>query len=368
MKVLLCWLSLLGSLLVSPLAAEERVNFYAWGGSDAVNRYLEWASAELAEQHGIRLQHVKVADISEAVALILATEDSTPIDLLWVNGENFHILKQQNKLLGDLPQKVANSALIRRDLQWQYDFGVAVDGYELPWGMAQFQLLLAAEVGAEQTDDNAQQQVSPAALLALAQRYPGRLSYPKPPSFHGTSWLKTLAYHLSEQPQLLQQAPATVEVEQVLAPLWAYLDQLHPYLWRAGDEFPTSAERQRLLFNQGVLLNSVSFNPSEVPALQQQGKLRPDAQAASLGAAALSNFHYLAIPAQSERQQAALKVINFFLSPEAQSQKAALDVWGDPPVVETADAATAVIFPAHPEPHVAWTELLEAQWLARYQR
>ncbi|MFC0444916.1 ABC transporter substrate-binding protein [Pseudidiomarina halophila] len=347
---------------------QEVVYFYAWGGSESVNAYLRWVQQQLAAEEGIRLQHVKVADIGEAVALLLAerTPAASKIDLLWINGENFQVLKEADKLLTGLPAKVPNTSLLRDDLNWQTDFGVAVDGQELPWGIAQFQLVVR---DALLTDIGADSMLTTKQFLQLAKNFPGRLSYPKPPSFHGTSWLKALAYELVDQPQLLQRDPKTVSIEQVLAPLWRYLDQLHPHLWRQGREFPGSAAQQRQWLNHGTLDNAVTFNPNEIPALQQQLRLTPAARAVSLGTTALTNFHYLAIPRASAQHPAALKVINFLLSEKAQQRKAALDGWGDPMVIKPSTATTDVtLFPSHPEPHVQWTAVLEQAWLQRYQR
>lgn len=346
----------------------SEVRFYAWAGSAEVNAYIQWAKHELAKDYAIDLKHIKVADISEAVTLLLAdaAEQSSAVDLLWINGENFAALKQASKLLGDLPAKVPNSRLLRDDLAWQIDFGTAVEGYELPWGIAQLQLIVRASHLTQ-----GQTILSPQALLDLAKAHPERFSYPKPPSFHGTSWLKALAYQLAEQPEMLTLPATESRTAAVLAPLWRYLDQLHPYLWQQGQEFPISAGRQRQLYNQGVLDNSITFNPNEVKALQLQYKLAADARSVSLGERALTNFHYLAIPATSPRKEAALNVINFLLSARAQAEKARPDGWADPSVVrlEGDDSeAQAPLVASHPEPHVSWNAVLEREWLARYQR
>lgn len=346
----------------------SEVRFYAWAGSAEVNAYIQWAKHELAKDYAIDLKHIKVADISEAVTLLLAdaAEQTSAVDLLWINGENFAALKQANKLLGDLPAKVPNSRLLRDDLAWQIDFGTPVEGFELPWGIAQLQLIIR-----ESHLKQRQAIVTPKALLDLAKSHPERFSYPKPPSFHGTSWLKALAYQLAEQPEVLALPATEARAASVLAPLWRYLDQLHPYLWQQGQEFPISAGRQRQLYNQGVLDNSITFNPNEVKALQLQYKLAGDARSASLGERALTNFHYLAIPATSPRKVAALEVINFLLSAQAQAEKARADGWADPSVVrlEGEDSeAQATLVASHPEPHVSWNTVLEREWLARYQR
>ncbi|WP_258240398.1 ABC transporter substrate-binding protein [Pseudidiomarina homiensis] len=373
-KLLAALLSIvLATLMSSTVSAQDRsqptsVRFYAWAGSAEVNAYIQWASRELAESHAITLQHVKVADISEAVALVLANSagESDAVDLLWINGENFAALKDADRLVGGLEDKVPNSRLIRRDLDWHVDFGTAVEGFELPWGIAQLQLIMHTKHVAP-----AQTVVTPQALLELAKRSPGRFSYPKPPSFHGTSWLKALAFQLTDDPAMLTQPAEPATIDTVLKPLWGYLDRLHPYLWHQGTEFPISAGRQRQLFNQGVLDNSVTFNPNEVRALQLQNKLAPDARSLSIGERALTNFHYLAIPRASRQQQAALEVINFLLSRRAQAHKADPQGWADPSVIrlpqrdlESPDPLVA----SHPEPHVSWNAVLEQQWLSRYQR
>jgi putative thiamine transport system substrate-binding protein len=43
-------------------ARGQTVWFNAWGGSDRVNAYLQWAAGELQQRQGIKLEHVKLAD------------------------------------------------------------------------------------------------------------------------------------------------------------------------------------------------------------------------------------------------------------------------------------------------------------------
>jgi putative thiamine transport system substrate-binding protein len=78
-------------------AEGKSVYFYAWGGSKPVNDYLRWATREIASRYKIRLRHVKVADISEAVSRFKVEDGSqSAIDLLWINGENISYLKEQH--------------------------------------------------------------------------------------------------------------------------------------------------------------------------------------------------------------------------------------------------------------------------------
>ena len=53
-------------------ARGQTVYFNAWGGELTINRYLQWATDRLREDHNVELRHVKVTDIAEAVARVRA--------------------------------------------------------------------------------------------------------------------------------------------------------------------------------------------------------------------------------------------------------------------------------------------------------
>lgn len=53
------------------------------------------------------------------------------------------------------------------------------------------------------------------------------------------------------------------DFEEVTAPLWAYLDALHPHLWRSGRNFPDSGPNLRTLMSDGELSLAFSFYPTD---------------------------------------------------------------------------------------------------------
>jgi len=78
-------------------AQGQTVYFNAWGGSDRINAYLEWAGKQIKSQYGVTFNHVKIGDIAEVVGQLEAARavgrDKTGnVDLMWVNGENFAAL------------------------------------------------------------------------------------------------------------------------------------------------------------------------------------------------------------------------------------------------------------------------------------
>jgi putative thiamine transport system substrate-binding protein len=239
-------------------AKGQSVYFYAWGGSKAVNEYLRWATREIAQQYRIRLIHVKVTDPSEPVSRLKAENGrSSAIDLMWVNGENFAYLKQQDFLLGNLWSDIPNSAFLAVDkLPITVDFGEPMDGFEVPWGIGQFNLIAENLV-------YQQPQVSAKSLLHIAKHNPKKMTYPRPPEFHGTTFLKQLLVDLTDADTHLYQLVTKQSQEELLPVLWQYLDQLHPHLWQQGKAFPSSAAEQLLLYQQKTLSMAVSFNPNQ---------------------------------------------------------------------------------------------------------
>lgn len=347
-------------------ARGQTVYFYAWGGSSEVNQYLRWVADEVEEQYGIRLVHVKVADIAEAVSRILnETASSSAVDMLWLNGENFHQLKTADELLGELHIRIPAAQNIRADIPWQSDFGVPVEGLELPWGIGQFHLIVRSSALQTFIQDG---KLQPQQLLEFAQQHPQRVSYPKPPEFHGTTFLKSLLIALHDDSKLFTQPPGN-DSKVALETLWSFLDQLHPSLWRDGIDFPSGAAFQQQMLANGQLDVAVSFNPQELSVAQRQGRLPEGLERVVIGAGAVTNSHYMAIAKRTRAPQAAQVVVNFLLSTKAQLRKRDASGWGDPAVVELPeDSQQSSLLPAVAEMHIGWVELLESGWLERYQQ
>ncbi|WAG12499.1 ABC transporter substrate-binding protein [Aeromonas dhakensis] len=351
-------------------AKGQTVYFNAWGGSPEINAYLVWAGQELAREYQVKLVQVKVDDIAQSVSQLLANKQAGkrsggPIDLLWVNGENFKALKEQG-LLGDpFTHELPNMALVDGTLPVSEDFTVPVEGLEAPWGIGQLNLMVNGE------------EVSPlptsaAALLTWSKAHPGRFTYPKPPQFHGSSFLKQILLELTPDPAPLYREATDADFAKVTAPLWAWLDELHPTLWRKGKLFPTSAAETRQLLDDGELAMAISFNPQEAQSAVQNGTLPPNVVAVAMAKGALTNSHFLAIPFNANARAGAKVVANFLLSPAAQERKAEPAFWGDPSVLRadalpaTQQQAPALRFKSVAEPHPSWQLRLEAAWAERY--
>jgi putative thiamine transport system substrate-binding protein len=364
-------------------ARGQTVYFNAWGGELAINRYIGWAAEQLRAAYGVELRHVKVTDIAEAVSRIKAENAAGrrrngSVDLLWINGENFASLQRAGLLYGPWVHNAPNATLVdwRGNPTTLFDGSMATGGFEMPWGTAALTLFYDSQQVTQPPND-------PAALLQWIEAHPGRFSYPQPPAFLGSAFLKQLLLVLVEDTDRLLR-PTDDDFAQVTQPLWSWLDRAHPKMWRRGRLFPLSGPAQRDLLAVGELDWMLSFNPSEANRAIGQGDLHETIGAVHFASGALANSHFLAIPYNSSATAGARVAANFLLSPAAQARKADEQYWGDPTVldIDNLSATERQLFEALqtgaatppaaerflPEPHPSWTTRLEQAWLERYVR
>lgn len=346
----------------------QTVYFHAWGGSQEINRYLHWARKELKSRYNVTLNHVKVTDISETTTRLIAEKTAGKnsggsVDMVWINGENFKSMKDNQLLFGPFVEGLPNWQYVDKTLPVDVDFSEPTDGLEAPWGVGQLVF-----IHDEETLNNPPR--SYAEMLSYAKAFPNRLTYPRPPEFHGTSFIKSLLIELSHNDPVLQKPVTEESFKAVTQPLWAYLDEFHKVAWRGGKQFPGGTAESIQLLDDGQIDLAVTFNPNAVFSAQSSGNLAESTKAYAMDAGALSNIHFLAIPWNANANAGAQVVINFLLSPEAQSRKGDINTWGDPSVLSsqylTGTAKNTQQFKSIEEPHPSWQAALEKEWLKRY--
>jgi putative thiamine transport system substrate-binding protein len=171
------------------------------------------------------------------------------------------------------------------------------------------------------------------ALLAWAEANPGRFTYPRIPDFTGSTFLKQVLIALADDPEALYAPVAESDFAAVTAPLWEYLDALHPHLWRSGRQFPATGPELRRLMGDGELSLAFTFYPSEPAAAVADLELPESVRSYVLDEgtwATCTSWPFPSIRPQGGR----LVVANFLLSPEAQAHKQDLAVWGDRTVLD----------------------------------
>ncbi len=362
-------------------ARGQTVVFNAWGGSERINAYLAWAGEQVLRDFGIKLDHVKLTDTVEAVKRV-RTEKAAgrnadgSIDLVWINGENFLAMKREAMLWGPWAESLPSFKFV--DVEGKpttrIDFAEPVQGMEAPWGMAQ--LTFFADRAKTPNPPR-----STAALLEFAKANSGRVTYPKPPNFHGTTFVKQALMDLSVDRAALYKPFDAAAFTKVTEPLWKHLDALHPHLWRNGKQFPANSAAVRQMMADGELSLALTFNPNEAANEIAAGRLPASVSSYQFDTGTIGNTHFLAIPFNSKVKDAAQVVANFLLSPAAQARKGDIKVWGDPTVLSPAKMSPqdAALFnasrapgqvekfaPVIPEPHGSWVDPIEKEWLRRY--
>ena len=366
---------------IEKIARGQTVYFNAWAGSERINAYLQWVAAEVKATYGITMEHVKIKDTVEVVKRIRVEKSAGKLtdgsaDMVWINGENFLAMKKEALLYGPFAEQLPN-------FQWVdtkgkpttlRDFAEPTAGLEAPWGMAQLTFMADAK-RLPAPPQNIQD------LLALAKRMPGRITYPRLPNFHGTTFVKQVLLELNPEHAPFAQIVTPDGFAKATEPVWKFLDALHPYFWRAGKQFPENSTAIRQMMADGELAMALTFNPNEASNEIAAKRLSNSVVSWQFAKGTVGNTHFVAIPFNSSAKEAAQVVANFLLSPKAQANKADIEYWGDPTVLDVArlPAAQKTLFtgktmpgqvlksaPTWSEPHGSWVEPLEKAWLKRY--
>ncbi len=366
-------------------ASGQTVYFNAWGGSPAINQYIQWVGDRVEEDFGITLVHVKLTETAGAVTRILAekasgkTSDGS-VDLIWINGENFATMKSHGLLRSDdwvtgLPSMAYTDPEKLPGII--SDFGTPTDGLESPWGRAQ--LVFGYDTAYVTTPPNSAEM-----LAKWIKDNPGQFSYPKPPDFTGTSFLKQILLEVSPDRSVFAKPADQADIDVALTPLWQWLDQVHPHLWRSGKAFPANYTALVQLLGDGEIAIAMAFNPTEFSNGISQGILPDTVRSYIHDDGTLANVHFVAIPFNASAPEAAQVVADFLLSPEAQIKKADSAIWGDPTVLDLSKltASDQAAFMALPrglatlsesdlgqtiaEPHPSWVGVIEREWARRY--
>jgi putative spermidine/putrescine transport system substrate-binding protein len=306
-------------------ARGKKVRMMMWTGDPQINAYMEnWVKPRLAAEHGVELE-ISSGQGNTLVTLLMgeieARQDRSAIDLMWINGETFYQLRQIGALHGPFTDRLPNAQYIDFSNPFiSLDFQQKIEGFECPWGNVQLALIY----------DSARVPEPPRSREALAawiKANPGRFTFDS--SFTGMTFLKSLLADVGGGKSSLDGPFDEEKYRRYSAELWAWLDELKPFLWKRGETFPAGVAQLHQLFAAGEIDFSMSNNDGEVDTKILQGIFPETARAFVLDGGTIQNSHYLGIPRLSPNVPAALVAIDFLISPAAQLEKLDPRVWGD---------------------------------------
>lgn len=364
-------------------AKGQTVYWNAWGGSPTTNAFIDWAGDQIEARYGVTLEHVKLTDTADAVTRVLSEKqagqnEDGAIDMIWINGANFASMKDADLLFGPFAEQLPNWEFVDVDGKTvRTDFTVPVDGFEAPWAMAQVVFMY-------DTADIPAPLPSAATILDWAKSHPGRFTYPQPPDFLGTTFLKQMLVELLDDTTPLAQPVTDATYAKTTAPLWDYLEELTPVLWREGRTFPATGTQQIQLMNDGELDLAISFSPGAASTAIANYELPDTVRTFVLDKGTIGNASFVAIPYNSGSKAGAMVLANFLMSPEAQANAQNPDVLGygtvlnmdalsddDRALFEELELGIATLSPAElgrvqDEPHPSWMTRIAEDWQSRY--
>lgn len=368
---------------VVSMAKGGEVNWFLWGGSDNINQYVsEFVGGILKKDYDITLNRVGLSDTVEAVNIVLGEKESGvvdkgSVDMIWVNGENFRTMKQGGLAFCGYTDTLPNNELV----DWNNpsianDFGVPVDGCEVPWSKTQFAFAY----------DTARMESPPKSIpeiLAWAKANPGKFTYPAPPDFNGSVFVRHVFYYAAGGVDNLLGEFDQAKYDEAATKTWAILNELEPSLWREGKTYPASVSAMEQLYANSEVDLTFNYEPAGVGLNIENGVFPPTTQGYGLTDGTIGNTNYTIIPFNSPNKAAAMVLQNVLLSGPVQYEKALPTVWGaaaaidvsrtsadiqakfaaiekHPNVVPAADLAKTAL----PELQSSWISAIEKGWLA----
>ena len=294
-------------------AEGQTVRWWMYGGDARINAYVEEHVVPAAARQGVTLERVPIDDTASAVQRVLAERDAGrdtggAVDLIWINGENFALGKEAGLWRRDWAGELPNAALLAPGVD--RDFGVPVEGQESPWSRAS--LVFAAD--STRVPDPPR---TVAGLLAYARAHPGRVTYPAPPDFTGSAFVRLLVQGLGEDEA------------------FAALSDLRPLMYKGGSSLPASEAELTRLLGDGQVDIAMSYDPGFVASGVRTGTF-PDTVRPFALDRTLTNTSFVTIPSNAAHADGALVVADLLLSPELQAAKADPGILGVPTVLDLA--------------------------------
>lgn len=331
-------------------ARGETVNFYAYGGDETLNRFLNGYVADRLRAKGVTLNEVKITDTSDAINKVLGEKlagksSGGAVDAIWVNGENFATGAQARIWSCGWPQKLPNARYIDfADPAVARDFGVPVTGCEAVWQQADSALVYnSAKLAPADVS-------SISALFSWAKAHPGAFTYPALPDFTGSMAVRTILYDTMGGPSALPGGFDAARYAPAASRLWARLNDLKPALWRSGTTYPQSEDQEEKLFADGEISAFFTYGPGAVGDQVRKGVFPPTTRETVPSVGNIANDSFVGIPANAAHRAAALVLANLLQDP--QTQLALYKAEGTYPGIDLTrtDAATRAQFTSVPVP------------------
>jgi putative spermidine/putrescine transport system substrate-binding protein len=306
------------------------VNWWMWGGSDLISSWVnDWVKDELASRYNITLNQVPVAGPTEFINQVLGEKEAGnhadgSVDIMWINGENFRTMRVADLLYGPWASQVPTNRYIDwSDESIAFDFGYPVEEYELPYGSAQFVMGY----------DSARVPAPPRSIAKLVEwikANPGKFTYPAPPDFTGSVFVRHMCYHATGDHTAFLGDFDEALFEERFPACWELLNEIEPHLWREGQTYPETVSALQELFANGEIYFEMSYDVGGVQSQIDSGRYPEAANTFVFDEGTIANTNYIAVAYNSPHKAAALVTADFLCGLSAQLDAARELNWTTP--------------------------------------
>ncbi|MAZ28919.1 MAG: ABC transporter substrate-binding protein [Cytophagaceae bacterium] len=301
--------------------AGKTVNFMMWQGSPVINKYINnYVIPTVKEKYGINLQ-ISGGQGPEIVQLAMGEMQANitegQVDMVWINGETFFQLRKIDALWGPFVSQLPHSGYIDFDDPFiSIDFQQPIQGMEAPWSMGQFAMVY----------ESSKVDSPPASLGKLEtyiKKHPGTFTISN--DFTGMTLMKSFLAELGGSPTSLDGKFDNDKYAKLSGQLWDWINANKKYFWKEGTTFPKEQSIMSQLFANGELYITYGFSEGGIEERVTSGLYPKTTKAYPWKNGTIKNANYLGILSNAPQKAAAMQVINFMMSPEAQFEKSHAD-------------------------------------------
>lgn len=310
---------------IESAARGSTVRIHMWGGSATINSWVDGPFSDfLRSEYDIELERIAMdapVFVNRLITERQAGRAEGSMDLLWINGENFRNAREGDVLYGPFLELVPNFTMYGDRELAETDFGFPVDGYEVPWGKGQF--VFEYDSGVTEPPRSFEE------LPRWLRENPGRFTYPRPPDFTGSAFLRQAFVALTGGWEQYMNGFDEELYEQSAPELFAYLRDIEPYLWEGGETYPSDLAALDNLFEDGEVSLSMSYDVVRAQSYIEQGRYPASVRTHVMAEGSVAGVHNLAIAFNSPNVPGALVAIHAALDPRMQLSKLEPANWGD---------------------------------------
>ncbi|MGL5754650.1 MAG: ABC transporter substrate-binding protein [Paraclostridium sp.] len=314
-------------------AKGSTVNFYGWGGNEVFNKWFDtYVIPNMKEKYDITVKRVGM-DIDTIMNKLISEKQvkntKGNIDVIWINGENFKVAKDNNLLFGPFTDKIENykKYVDTKSKDITTDFGTSVDNMESPWGKASFSVV-------KNSDKINSTIVDSKSLKEVIVNNPGKFTYPAPPDFTGSAFVRNIIYDIVGYEKIANLPENEEKVKEAIKPAIDYLNEIKPYLWNEGKTYPATIAQLDNMYSDNEVYFTMSYAPNEVKGKIESGEFSKNTHFINFDKGNISNTHFLAIPENSENKEGSMVLINYLTSIDAQASKSNPKNWGDMTILD----------------------------------